>query len=452
MKFIPKVLIALALTQAEGFSASRLTMLEPALMNGMRRATSLLSPSVARYSTSILRSDISGRFSSQLPSSMLRSSARLFSSSSKDETLPTNFDFVLPTYDKAFKDLLHDTEARNSLFRGFVDGTIQSSEILGVSNKFLKDKDQVTMDSLGAFLNRYKPIMDDYLAKHPATKSKKSAALNANTLLHELATKYYDPLCHLFPVADKESYMDFRCSLKDGSTVLVEMQVRTEPHWDSRALAYAARIYSSQLVRGEPWGNLKKVYALNILGGYDPSRKGNVRYTWAKHAGDDRDGTSPVLKRYQLVNLHNSADKIPDLELIQIFPQLFSGNSTKLKELGLGDDQVSLASEWLELFKAAQMKSKSYVDRQVKDQGVKRAYSILGNKKLADNYREWVTKYGPAYADNIVQEAASAARKNSIKIAHEMKKLNIPKDKIIIATGLSSAEVDGAGEDDQEPN
>ena len=168
--------------------------------------------------------------------------------------------------------------------------------------------------------------------------------------------------------------------------------------------------------------------------------------------GDDRDGTSPVLKRYQLVNLHNSADKIPDLELIQIFPQLFSGNSTKLKELGLGDDQVSLASEWLELFKAAQMKSKSYVDRQVKDQGVKRAYSILGNKKLADNYREWVTKYGPAYADNIVQEAASAARKNSIKIAYEMKKLNIPKDKIIIATGLSSAEVDGAGEDDQEPN
>jgi predicted transposase/invertase (TIGR01784 family) len=251
--------------------------------------------------------------------------------------------------------------------------------------------------------------MDDYLANHPAAKSKKAPVLNANTLLHELATKYYDPLCNLFPMADKESYMDFRCSLKDGSTVLVEMQVRTEAHWDSRALAYAARIYSSQLVRGEPWGNIKKVYALNILGGYDPSRKGNVPYTWAKHAGDDHDGTSPVLKRYQLVNLHNSADKIPDLELIQIFPQLFSSDSTKLKELGLGEDQVSLASEWLELFKAAQMKSKSYVD-QVKDQGVKRAYSILGKKKLADQYREWVQKYGPAYADNIVQAAAAAKR------------------------------------------
>ena len=53
MNFIPKVLIALALTQTEGFSASRLTMLEPTIMSGMRRATSLLSPSVARYSTGL---------------------------------------------------------------------------------------------------------------------------------------------------------------------------------------------------------------------------------------------------------------------------------------------------------------------------------------------------------------------------------------------------------------
>jgi predicted transposase/invertase (TIGR01784 family) len=380
---------------------------------------------------------------------MLRNSARLFSTSSKDETLPADFDFVLPTYDKAFKELLHDTEARNSLFRGFVDGTIQSSEILGLSNKSLKDKDQVTMDSLGAFLSRYKPIMDEYLTNHPSTKSKKAPVLSANTLMHDLATRYYDPLCSLFPVADKESYMDFRCSLKDGSTVLVEMQVRTEPYWNSRALAYAARIYSSQLVRGESWGKLKKVYALNILGGYDLSREGNVRYTWAKHAGDDHDGKSPVLKRYQLVNLHNSEDKIPDLELIQIFPQLFLSDSTKLKELGLGDDQVSLASEWLELFKAAQMKSKSYVD-QVKDQGVKRAYSILGKKKLADNYKEWVQKYGPAYADNIVQEAAAAFERGKTETTSRairaMKKRGISSQEIADELGVAKSEVD-----DQDP-
>lgn len=346
----------------------------------------------------------------QLASKTLRSSVRFF----KQGFEPTQrlFNFVLPTYDKAFKELLNDADVRNSLFRGFVDETIQSSEILGLSNKTLKDQDQVTMDSVGAFLNRYKPIMDDYLAQNPSSaKHKKAPALNAGTLVHDLATKYYNPLCKLFPVAEKETYMDFTCCLKDGSTVLVEMQVRTEPYWNSRALAYAARVYSSQLVRGESWGNLKKVYAVNILGGYEPSRGDDIRYAWKSHAGHDEDGTSSVLKRYQLVNLHNPKDKIPDLEIIQIFPQLFLRDSTKLKDLGLGVDQVSLATEWLELFKEAQMKSKIYVDQEIKDLGVKKAYGILEKKELADNYKEWREEYGARYADNIVQEAAAAREK-----------------------------------------
>ena len=94
MKFIPKVLISLALTQAEGFSASRLTVLEPALMNGMRRATSLLSPSVARYSTILTQDSAPVRFSrglvslhqsrSMLAPSLFATSRRLFSSQSPE--------------------------------------------------------------------------------------------------------------------------------------------------------------------------------------------------------------------------------------------------------------------------------------------------------------------------------------------------------------------------------
>jgi len=373
-------------------------------------------------------------------------SARFFSIRSTDGNPPTSSDFVLSTYDKAFKEFLHDTEARNSLFRGFVDGTIQSSEILGLSNKSLKDKDQVTMDSLIAFLSKYKPIMDEYLAIHPVTKSKKVPELSVNTLMHDLATRYYETLCSLLSLAEKVSYMDFRCSLKDGSTVLVKMQARSEPYWNSRALANAARIYSSQLARGESWGEVEKVYALHILGGYDLSREEDVRETWKeKYAVDNRDGTPSVLKRYQFVNIHDSEDKIPDLEFIQIFPQQYLNDSTKLKELGLDDDQVSLASEWLELFKAAQMKSKLYVDR-VKDQGVRRAYSILGEKGLADKYKEWVTTYGPVYADNIVQEAVAAERTGErtarLEIARAMKKGGEMTDaKIAAYVDLTEAEV-----------
>lgn len=350
--------------------------------------------------------------------------------------------FVLPTYDKAFKELLNDSEVRNSLFRGFVDETIQSSEILGLSSSPLKDQNQVTMESIGSFLNRYQSFIDDYLDKNLSVKHKKSAVLSTNTLVHELATKYYGPLCRLFPKAEKEGFRDFTCRLEDGSTILVEMQVRTEPYWNSRALAYAARVYGSQIVRGQSWGNLKKVYAVNILGGYDLSKEKNTRYSWEAHAGLDSDQKPSVLKRYQLVNLHNPTDKIPDLEIIQIFPQLFLPNSTKLKDLGLKDTQALLATEWLELFKDAQMKNKTYVDQKVSDPGVKKAYGILERKELADNYQEWVEKYGPRHADEIVQEAAAAREEEKMEIAKRLLRDKIDKHVVARNTELSIKQVE----------
>lgn len=356
---------------------------------------------------------------------------------------PRLSNFVIPTYDKAFKELLNDADVRNSLFRGFVDGSIQSSEILGVSDKTFKDQEQVTLESVGAFLNRYKPLIDDHLAQNP--KYKKMPGLSTNSFIHELATKYYKPLCSFFPVAEKETYRDFTCCLKDGSMVLVEMQVRTEPYWNSRALAYAARVYGSQLIKGQPWKMLKKVYAVNILGGYEPSIGEDVRYSWKKQAGLDSDKNPPVLKRYQLVNLHNPIDKIPDLEIIQVFPQLFSGDRAKLKSLGLEDDQISLTAEWLDLFKEAQMKDKTYVDQKIKDPGVKKAYSILEKKELADNYKEWREKFGPSYADNIVQEAAAAKEEGETealeKVARNLLKDGMSMEAVARNTGLSAEQI-----------
>lgn len=374
---------------------------------------------------------------------LFEASPRLAASFMPTQRLHT---YVLPTYDKAFKELLHDSEVRNSLFRGLVDDKIESSEVFGLSNKNLKDQQQITIDSIGAFLKKY----ESFIVQYQGTHKPKGTKLDASTLVHELATKYYEPLCALFPVADKESYMDFTCHLKDGSTVLVEMQVRTEPYWNSRALAYAARIYSSQLARGQSWGKLKKVYSLNILGGYEPSVGSDVRYTWVSHAQKKPDGTPVVLKRYQLVNLHNPADKIADLEIIQAFPQLFEGGTAGLKALGINDVQALAMAEWLELFKEAQMKTKTYVEQHVTDPGVKKAYSILEKPELADNYKEWREKFGPAYADNIVQEAAAAKEegeqigleKGKVEVARSMKIEGITAVVIKKCTGLSLEDIE----------
>lgn len=62
--------------------------------------------------------------------------------------------------------------------------------------------------------------------------------------------------------------------------ILVETQVRPQDYWDRRALAYAARRYSGQLLEGERWDRLKSVYSINILGGYEISPSAENRYTW----------------------------------------------------------------------------------------------------------------------------------------------------------------------------
>ena len=61
--------------------------------------------------------------------------------------------------------------------------------------------------------------------------------------------------------------MDFVCKLDNGEFSLVEMQVLPKDYWDERTLAYAALFYGKQLCKGQDWPDIRKVYAINILGG-----------------------------------------------------------------------------------------------------------------------------------------------------------------------------------------
>ncbi len=112
----------------------------------------------------------------------------------------------------------------------------------------------------------------------------------------------------------------------------------------------------------------------------------------------------------------------------------------------MNDVQDLAMAEWLELFKEAQMKTKTYVEQHVTDPGVKKAYSILEKPELADNYKEWREKFGSAYADNIVQEAAAAKEKGEqngkVGVARSMKTEGIPAVVIKKCTGLSLEDIE----------
>ena len=65
-------------------------------------------------------------------------------------------------------------------------------------------------------------------------------------------------------VALKDSYLDVKARISNGTTVIIEMQVINVEAFKKRVLYNAAKTYSNQLRKGEGYFKLKPVIALNI--------------------------------------------------------------------------------------------------------------------------------------------------------------------------------------------
>ncbi len=62
----------------------------------------------------------------------------------------------------------------------------------------------------------------------------------------------------------KDSYLDVKARLAEGATVIIEMQVLNVESFAKRVVYNTAKAYSTQLIRGESYFNLKPVIALTI--------------------------------------------------------------------------------------------------------------------------------------------------------------------------------------------
>ncbi len=363
----------------------------------------------------------------------------------------STFPYAVSTYDDAFKDIMMDDKARNSFFSAAIGEPISSSAPLGLVTQNKVSYEQVSIDSVGDFLKKYKPFIEGYLGtkKNSSDGSSRTRKkdLNMHSFVDELATRFYNPLCQLFPSQDKKAILDFACQLTSGDMILVETQVRPQDYWDRRALAYAARRYSGQLLEGERWDRLKSVYSINILGGYEISPSAENRYTWQEQQKKvhGSDTVPSFIKRYELTNRYDPSQHIPHLQVIQLYPQLFDRKSSDTSFLKEKDNQVLVLKEWLEFFKDAHKRTEQQVEQQVTDEGVKMAYSILKKHEPTDLYKSWCDIYGKKYADQMIQETAAAEEKGLkeglLKAARGLKKAGISDDVISQSTGLPLEEV-----------
>ena len=62
----------------------------------------------------------------------------------------------------------------------------------------------------------------------------------------------------------KETWVDIKVTLNDGTKVLIEMQVISQHDFNNRVFYNGVKSYGNQLVTGEQYGRLKARYAVTI--------------------------------------------------------------------------------------------------------------------------------------------------------------------------------------------
>lgn len=423
MKFIAKVLIVLALLQTDGFSASRLTMLEPELINGIKRALSFLPPSVARYSTSLTQD------------------VRPISFSHGIVTLQPNRSAVSSIFEtprRLFGSQSLDSHSRR-IYHPCVDGIFQ----YGFESHI----------ALTNFLN---------------------AALD---LKGEKEIQNVEHIKKNMPTADPSSPLgyhftvDVRCRTKEGHHFLVEMQNDFRDDYHLKALIEHSRMLSlldtdqtmeDKDKRAEKnkkdathfWKGIQGIYTIVITNKVFDSKRMKLAYPSEKTM-------EPLLVNpYELRHTEQLERRYGDVpnRIVLLMLNHLNKPASELK---------TPIEDWAYVFKDRALRSgvekipetKELEDIELianRNPGIREFIERIDVKNLPHEVRDRYMRAIHYYNTTIVDIEEKAVEKGfekgkketSVKIAHELKKLNIPTDQIVKATGLSAAEIDGIKSED----
>jgi predicted transposase/invertase (TIGR01784 family) len=114
----------------------------------------------------------------------------------------------------------------------------------------------------------------------------------------------------------KESYVDVKAKLNDGTYVIIEMQVLNVEGLEQRILYNAAKSYSAQLVRGKQYASLMPVVALTLtdfimFNDFDDVRS-EYRMKEVKHLREYNGDLRLVF--YELPKFSKTAEELETLE------------------------------------------------------------------------------------------------------------------------------------------
>lgn len=305
--------------------------------------------------------------------------------------------YANPIFDAAAKYLLADDNIRLGFMRTFTKNPrIVSTELLDGSLNPLR-----TFTQVRAFLGDVKnaEIMDRIRKEKEAGRiqitvgaedeEEQESLRNGGDFLLAFS-KIFNDLKKNFPPLERHSQLDVVCRLDNGEFILVEVQVKPQDFWDSRALCYAAAFYGNQLKRGEDWPKLKKVIAINLLGGQ------------GRHW---REAPLELVRHYKFTSeVGGHRHEIDSLQLVQ-----YNLLSPQIDELVEAETELK---EWLQFWKAAHQRKPEELEA-ISTPAVRSAYERVRVAALPDlikgGYEAEVAEY-LRYSQHIQHEKEESRR------------------------------------------
>ena len=354
-------------------------------------------------------------------------------------------EFAIPTFDATFKHILSDPEVRLSFLKVFtknphIISSEQLNEHLSPLQNLSKLRSFVDGKDANNFLVRFQKHPKNFTVYEQREKKGEKSVDEAGTKFLSELIENFSEIKYLVPSRDRNSQLDFVCEslLDDNKTrerSLVEVQVVPQDYWDNRALAYAAYYYGRQLTRGSDWQDLKRVIAINILGGGP-----NEEQHWKKTPGEwYRHYVFKDLKHGHVIN---------GIELYQYSIQ----SSGALKSSHHIEER-----EWIDFLRSANKKPGDVI-KGIQTPAIQKAYELVRFKSLPPQIKiQYETEeFGFHRYSQHTQEKIEEGREegkdiNARNTARKMIKKKMDIDTIIEFTELTREKIEQLIEEEEKP-
>lgn len=234
----------------------------------------------------------------------------------------------------------------------------------------------------------------------------------------------------------KDTYVDLKARLDNGTWVIIEMQVLNVEGFEQRILYNAAKSYSTQIVRGEEYATLMPVVALTltdfIMFPDIPEVRSEYRMKEVEHMREYNSDLKLVF--YELPKFLKSIDELDSIEDKWLFFVKQAGSLEMKPETLVSVPEISHA---LDIANEAGMTC-----QELEIQNKRRDFIILQRGSIKKAMKDGFTEgHAQGIAEGIAEGFAQGYREERLRIVTHLKAMGISIQEIVRITGLSEDEV-----------